>query len=151
MVPCTNDRVNWPQYAKALDLRFGGSSYSDIATVLGISKQRVQQLVSVAKQQLAHRVFATPAPLLNRGHRQLKHRRKKPLKLDALRIALADAGFVSIRAQAKALGLSHSTTWHLFNGDPKFGITKLTLRRILASPHIPQDTRQLLLSFSIAR
>jgi hypothetical protein len=131
--------ANWAQYAKALDLRLGGTSYSDIGTVLGISKQRSHQLVSVAKKQLAHRVFATPAPLLK--HRP-KHRHKK-LKLDALQIFLADAGFASTRAQARALGLSHSTTWHLFNGDFKFGITELTLRRILASPHIPRDTRHL--------
>jgi len=40
-----------------LDRHLAGQSMSAIATEQGISRQRVQQMLVVAKQQLAYRVF----------------------------------------------------------------------------------------------
>jgi hypothetical protein len=55
---------DWPRYAEALDMRLGGAKLDDIAQHFGVTRSRAQQLVLVAKQQLAYRVFkGVPRPL----------------------------------------------------------------------------------------
>jgi len=48
---------NWQRYAKALDMRLEGCKYDDIARHFGVSRQRAEQMVKLAKAQLAYRVF----------------------------------------------------------------------------------------------
>jgi DNA-binding transcriptional regulator LsrR (DeoR family) len=48
---------NWLIYAKVLDMYLGGMPQKHIAVVLGVSKQRVSQMVHEAAQQLAYRIF----------------------------------------------------------------------------------------------
>jgi DNA-directed RNA polymerase sigma subunit (sigma70/sigma32) len=55
---------DWPRYAKALDMRLAGATFNEIAAEFGVSKQRARQMVVLAKQQLAFRVFrGLPRPL----------------------------------------------------------------------------------------
>ena len=48
---------NWLIYAKVLDMYLGGMKQKHIAVILGVSKQRVSQMLNEAAQQLAFRVF----------------------------------------------------------------------------------------------
>ena len=48
---------NWLRYAKALDMRLEGARLDDIASELGVSRERARQMVVLAEQQLAFRVF----------------------------------------------------------------------------------------------
>jgi hypothetical protein len=62
--PKMSDGRDWPRYAKALDMRLAGAAFADIAEHLDVSKQRAGQMVTVAKAQLAYRVFkGVPRPL----------------------------------------------------------------------------------------
>jgi len=55
---------DWPRYAKALDMRLEGKTLREIAIELDVSKERARQLVLLAKQQLAFRIFqGLPRPL----------------------------------------------------------------------------------------
>jgi len=49
--------IYWPRYAKALDMRLAGCTYAAIGKELGVSRERARQLVELAKEQLAFRVF----------------------------------------------------------------------------------------------
>jgi hypothetical protein len=54
---------DWPKYAKALDMRLEGCKLREIASHFGVSRQRAEQMVKVAKAQLAFRVFkGVPRP-----------------------------------------------------------------------------------------
>lgn len=56
---------NWPRYAKALDMWLAGATLLEIGGTFEVSKQRAQQMVRDARQQLAYRVFKdVPRPLL---------------------------------------------------------------------------------------
>jgi hypothetical protein len=58
------DKKDWPRYARALDLHLEGKLLKEIAAEFNISKQRAGQMVLLAKQQLAFRVFrGVPRPL----------------------------------------------------------------------------------------
>ena len=48
---------NWNIYAKVLDMYLGGMKQKHIAAVLGVSKQRVHQILQEAAHQLAFRIF----------------------------------------------------------------------------------------------
>jgi DNA-directed RNA polymerase sigma subunit (sigma70/sigma32) len=55
---------DWSRYAKALDMRLEGKMLKEIAVEFGVSKERARQMVLLAKQQLAFRVFrGVPRPL----------------------------------------------------------------------------------------
>jgi len=49
--------INWPRYAKALDMKLAGAKLNDIAMMLGVSRERARQIVDVAAHTLAYRVF----------------------------------------------------------------------------------------------
>jgi hypothetical protein len=56
--------------------------------------------------------------------------------------ALVAAGFCALDEQAKAIGLSRSTTWTILKGNyKKSGLSAATLNRILASPRLPPIVR----------
>ena len=48
---------DWPRYAHALDMRLSGAKLGEIGDELGVSKERARQIVQLAKEQLAFRVF----------------------------------------------------------------------------------------------
>src|SRR5262249_52383018 len=56
--------------------------------------------------------------------------------------ALVAAGFQSLDAQAKALGLHRSTAWTIIRARHKLGrLSAKTTKRILANPELPQTVR----------
>jgi hypothetical protein len=66
-------------------------------------------------------------------------------KISELREALVSAGFETLRQQAAALGLSPSTAWAVMEGDQKAsGLSGHTIKRILASPHLPAEARRVI-------
>ena len=67
--------------------------------------------------------------------------RKIPTQLVAN--ALIKAGYVSLDAQAKALGVSRSTAWTIVKAKQKLGcLNNKTVRNILANPDTPASVRE---------
>lgn len=48
---------DWPRHARALDLWLAGKMQTEIAREMGISRERVRQMLAVAGRRLAYRVF----------------------------------------------------------------------------------------------
>jgi len=48
---------DWPRYARALDLRLAGATFQEIGIELEVSRERARQIVKLAAEQLAYRVF----------------------------------------------------------------------------------------------
>jgi len=51
---------DWPRYAMVLDLRLEGQSLKAIGCQIGVTDERVRQMLMVARRRLAYRVFGTP-------------------------------------------------------------------------------------------
>jgi hypothetical protein len=69
-------------------------------------------------------------------------------KLEELRHALSVAGFRVLDEQAKALGLSRSTTWTIIAGKHKTsGLTATIIRRMLAQPQLHPLLRETVLEY----
>ena len=66
-------------------------------------------------------------------------------KVAELRRALMDAGFDSLREQARALGLGRSTTWAILKaGHKSSGLSASVVRRMLRSPNLPPAARRVI-------
>jgi hypothetical protein len=66
--------------------------------------------------------------------------------------ALDHAGFRSLDAKAKALGLPRSTTWTILQGSHKTsGLSAATVQRMLASPQLPAAARAAILAYVEAK
>jgi len=64
-------------------------------------------------------------------------------KIGELRKALVEAGFETLRQQAAILGLSPSSAWAVLEGAHKgSGLSAITIKRVLASPSLPPEARQ---------
>ena len=76
--------------------------------------------------------------------RQIQERgRKIPIQLIAE--AVIKTGYNSLDAQAKALGLTRSTTWTIMKTKHKLGhLNNKTARSILANPDTPESLRELI-------
>jgi|SRR5437773_7508446 len=62
--------------------------------------------------------------------------------------ALVDAGLVALDEQAKALGLSRSTTWTILKGNHKgSGLSANIINRMFLSPRLPPPVRAKLLEY----
>jgi hypothetical protein len=48
---------DWQRYATVLDLYLAGNSINTIGEIFGVSRQRAYQMLVMAQQQLAYRVF----------------------------------------------------------------------------------------------
>src|SRR5712691_9373236 len=69
-------------------------------------------------------------------------------KIKELGDALLFAGFVSLDAQAKALGLPRSTTWSILKGHHKAsGLSAAIINRMLTAPHLPRLARTKILEY----
>ena len=75
-------------------------------------------------------------------------RRRQTAKIEELRNMLAASGLGKLDAQAKALGLPRSTTWHLLRGNHKgSGLSAPVIKRILAAPRLPAPVRAKVLEY----
>jgi len=66
-------------------------------------------------------------------------------KIAEIRQALVSAGFDTLSKQAAVLGLSKSSAWTMLRSRHKAsGLSAKTIKRILASPHLPPTARQII-------
>jgi hypothetical protein len=73
---------------------------------------------------------------------------KQADQIKGIGAALARAGFRTVRAKAKALRISPSTAWTILHGTHKnYGLTVATIRRMLASPQLPEAARAAILDY----
>jgi hypothetical protein len=83
-------------------------------------------------------------PLLQKGGgpKLMKMRERQSYKIRQFSDAFAAAGFVTIDARAKLLGLCRSTTWTILKGNHKgSGLSATTINRILLTPQLPSGVR----------
>ena len=72
----------------------------------------------------------------NAGHRNCV------VALQRVSDALIAAGYTTLDAQAKALGVQRSTAWTIVRAKHKLGrLSEKTRRRILDNPHLPPTVR----------
>jgi hypothetical protein len=65
-------------------------------------------------------------------------------KIAEIRQALVSAGFDTLSKQAAVLGLSRSSAWTVLKSHHKAsGLSAMTIKRMLASPHLPPAARQI--------
>ena len=73
---------------------------------------------------------------------------RQAARIRELAAVLAASGFVSLDQQARALGLSRSTTWTVLKANHKAsGLSAATISRMLSSPALPQHVRATLLTY----
>jgi hypothetical protein len=73
---------------------------------------------------------------------------RQSVKIKELKHALVEAGFLGLDQQAAALGLCRSTTWAVLKGNHKSsGLSATIVKRMLASPQLPQSARLALLEY----
>jgi hypothetical protein len=73
---------------------------------------------------------------------------RQSARIRELAAVLAASGFVTLDKQAKALGLSRSTTWTVLKANHKAsGLSAATISRMLSSPALPQHVRATLLTY----
>src|SRR5262249_19686362 len=69
-------------------------------------------------------------------------------KIEEIRVALLQAGAVSLDQQAVVLGLSRSTTWAILRADHKnSGLSAAIITRMLASPRLPAYVPQRIVEY----
>jgi hypothetical protein len=69
-------------------------------------------------------------------------------KIHQLRSALEAAGFQGLDEQAKALGLSRSTTWTIIAGKHKAsGLSATIIKRMLQNPELPPVVRTIIVEY----
>jgi predicted DNA-binding transcriptional regulator AlpA len=77
---------------------------------------------------------------------------RQSAKIRELRGALIEAGLLTIDQQAKALGLSRSTTWTILKANHKAsGLSASIINRMLASPQLPPLVRAKVLEYIAER
>jgi len=90
-------------------------------------------------------MMITDAPSLQgcgRGDALVKKKDRQSRKVRQFRDALVEAGFVTVDAQSKVLGLARSTTWAILNGKYKSsGLSATIVNRILKAPRLPSAVR----------
>jgi len=68
---------DWPRYAHVLDLRLAGLTLALIGEIKGVTRERIRQMVLVAKHRLAYRVFkGIPSRLLEKKRPVNEHNLK---------------------------------------------------------------------------
>jgi predicted DNA-binding transcriptional regulator AlpA len=69
-------------------------------------------------------------------------------KIGEIRDAVLSGGFLTVEEQAKALGLSRSTTWAILKGTHKAsGLSASIINRMLAAPQLPPLVRSKILEY----
>jgi hypothetical protein len=73
---------------------------------------------------------------------------RQACKIKELADALVTAGFVSLDEQAKALGLSRSTTWTILQAKHKnYGLSGALISRVLAKPDLDSRVRAKIIEY----
>jgi hypothetical protein len=81
-------------------------------------------------------------------HRSSDKRPTQSQRIRELRLALIEAGCVSLDQQAAVLGLSRSTTWAILRGNPTCtGLPPALIARMLRAPKLPQAARAVLMNY----
>jgi hypothetical protein len=69
-------------------------------------------------------------------------------KIEEIGAALARAGYTSLDAQARVLGLSRSTAWTLLTGVHKSsGLSASTVNKILSTSRLPREVQRKLVEY----
>jgi predicted DNA-binding transcriptional regulator AlpA len=77
---------------------------------------------------------------------------RQSAKIREVRDALIEAGLLTLDQQAKALGLSRSTTWTILRANHKAsGLSASIVNRMLASPQLPPLVRAKVLEYIAER
>jgi hypothetical protein len=73
---------------------------------------------------------------------------RQTAKIRELGDALIASGYVTIQQQAKALGLSRSTTWAIWRAEHKAsGLSAMLIHRMLHNPRLPSRVRARILEY----
>jgi len=79
-------------------------------------------------------------------------RRSHSVRLREIGDALTAAGYETLDAQAKALGIGRSTAWYIVNGKNKRDrLSEKTTKRILANPKTPPSVRTIIRQYLAER
>ena len=74
---------------------------------------------------------------------------RQSAKIKEIGVALASLGFTGLDFQAKALGLSRSTTWTILHANHKSsGLSAKVINRMLAAPNLPVLVRTKILDYA---
>ena len=74
---------------------------------------------------------------------------RQSAKIKEIGVALASLGFTGLDFQAKALGLSRSTTWTILHANHKSsGLSAKVINRMLAAPNLPALVRTRVLEYA---
>jgi len=96
-------------------------------------------------------MMITDAPSLQEyggGDALVKKKDRQSRKIRQFRDALVEAGFVTVDAQSKVLGLARSTTWAILKGKYKSsGLSAIIVNRILKAPRLPSAARARIIEY----
>ena len=74
---------------------------------------------------------------------------RQSAKIKEIGVALASLGFTGLDFQAKALGLSRSTTWTILHANHKSsGLSAKVINRMLVAPNLPALVRTKVLEYA---
>ena len=77
---------------------------------------------------------------------------RRPAPLQQIAEALIEAGYKSLDAQAKALGIHRATVWTIITRKHKVGrLNTPTIERILANPDTPPSVRAVIQQYAAQR
>src|SRR5215467_8007356 len=75
-------------------------------------------------------------------------KKRQSLKIREIGDALVTEGFITLDEQARALGLSRSTTWTLLQANHKTsGLSAAVINRMLAQPELPSAVHAKILEY----
>jgi hypothetical protein len=127
--------------AQAQALRLDGATFRTIGGILGVSTQRAAQLVQGREARRRQR---------EQRQRQRQRRAEQQRALVAeLHDILIAGGAITVSDWADLLNLPRSTAHSVFATPRKNGITRATVKRMLASPQLPSQARARLTSWQI--
>ena len=86
---------------------------------------------------------------LRRTHVAGEIKARQSAKIKEIGVALASLGYTGLDVQAKALGLSRSTTWTILHANHKSsGLSAKVINRMLAAPNLPALVRTKVLEYA---
>ena len=92
------------------------------------------------------------AELINRNGLFMRRNGRYAVSLQQISKALIASGYLTLDAQAKALGVHRNTAWTIVNTKHKLGrLSAKTTQRILANPETPPAVRAVIEKYLIER
>jgi len=84
-----------------------------------------------------------------RAHVAGEIKARQSAKIKEIGVALASLGYIGLDVQAKALGLSRSTTWTILHANHKSsGLSAKVINRMLVAPNLPALVRTKVLEYA---